>query len=390
MSSLIGLSWGHRRATAPLQALSEAFAADEGIEVTWLDRTLADFEHQGIAAAAQDVDFIVFDHPFCGDIAASGALMPLDGMADDLLGPTSVPRFVSASLDSYRYGGAIYGAPIDGATMHAIVRRDLLGDRAVPTTWDEAVALARDARREGQYVALPLKTPHAGLALASLLENMAPGWGPGRSEHGAFVDRPELEDGLDLLRVLVETGPPDAATWNAIDLHDAMQERNDIIYCPCAYGYATYGEALGSKPRLSFAPFAGVGGSTGAILGGTGLGLTVRGAGRQGSEQFIRYCLDVDRQVSLIGGNHGQPAVRQAWVDTDLDATFGGYYSSVIGTMETSSVRPRWVGYPAFQQAFGLEVQRFLTADQSLVKAAANIRALEREAQARRGGSGNG
>jgi len=371
-----GLSWGHRRATAPLKALSKAFASETGQEVIWLDRTLADFEHQGMAAAAEGVDLLVYDHPFSGDIAANGALVPLDDLTMGRLAPGRTPDFIGPSLHSYRYEGAIYGVPVDGATMHAITRPDLLCGSA-PATWGEAIELGREARRAGRYVALPWKTPHAGLALASLLENLAPAWQPGRAEDQPFFDRPQLEEGLDLIRQLAELCPPQASGWNAIDLHDAMQARDNILFAPCVYGYATYGETLGDTPRLGFAPFAGVHGSRGAILGGTALGLTRQGAESPAAAEFLRFCLDLDRQTEMIGSNHGQPAAAASWRDARLDERFNGFFGAALDTVVHSSIRPRWPGYVALQRRVGNTVQLCLDGGLTVAETLRDVREAE-------------
>ena len=67
---------------------------------------------------------VVFDHPFCGDIAESGVFLPLEDALAEALGDDS--RYVGPSLATYRYGGHVWGAPIDAATQHAITRPDLL------------------------------------------------------------------------------------------------------------------------------------------------------------------------------------------------------------------------------------------------------------------------
>jgi multiple sugar transport system substrate-binding protein len=77
--NLKGLAWGHRRATGPLEPLSAAFRRDHpDVSVEWSVRPLSDFEHQPIASIADRFDLMIIDHPFCGDIAASGACLPLE------------------------------------------------------------------------------------------------------------------------------------------------------------------------------------------------------------------------------------------------------------------------------------------------------------------------
>ena len=83
--NLKGLAWGHRRATGPLEPLSAAFRRDHpDVSVEWSVRPLSDFEHQPIASIADRFDLMIIDHPFCGDIAASGACLPLEEAISEL------------------------------------------------------------------------------------------------------------------------------------------------------------------------------------------------------------------------------------------------------------------------------------------------------------------
>jgi len=125
MSSIVldGMTWAHRRAVDPLIATLPAFtAARSDITVRWSSRSLHGFEFAPIEDLAALYDLIILDHPFCGDIAATGCLLALDPLVDD-----SMRRaFVGPSLESYRYGGKIWALPVDAACQVAVARPDLL------------------------------------------------------------------------------------------------------------------------------------------------------------------------------------------------------------------------------------------------------------------------
>ena len=70
---LKGITWGHRRAIAPLKETLPGFAAEHpDIVVEWSERSLAGFEFDPVPALAERFDLIILDHPFCGDIAEHG------------------------------------------------------------------------------------------------------------------------------------------------------------------------------------------------------------------------------------------------------------------------------------------------------------------------------
>lgn len=363
MIELRGLSWGHRRATAPLVAAAADFSRHQpGIRVIWDVRPLSDFEHQGISAVARSYDLVVYDHPFSGDIAAARAFQPLDRHLPGGLGLGAGGRYIGPSLESYRYDGHVWGAPIDAATQHALIRHDLMeaAAEAVPTSWDDAIRLGRNLKRQGLMLGLAVVAPHALLVLAALMTNMGRPWGTDPAVPFA-LDADALGHALDLVAQLLAYCPPEARTWNAIDLHDAMIARDDIAYAPCAYGYATYGEP-DMRRRLGFGPFAGAVApyAAGSVLGGTALGLSSQSGASEAALAFIAHMLTGRVQESVIPMHHGQPALLSAWRRTEIDERFSGYFSGVRSSMEQAWIRPRMPGYIRFQERAGVVVADML------------------------------
>lgn len=358
--TLKGLAWDNRRATAPLPPLLAAFrTAHPGIDlaIAWDVRPLADFEHQTIAEIAGRYDLLIVDHPFCGDIVEGAAFVDLAPEAPELFGPGADALYIGPSLASYRYAGGVWAAPIDGATMHAAVRPDLMGDTPLPATWDEALALGPRLRARGQFLGLAVHTPHAAAAMFSLLANQGRAI-PTDPQAPFTPDRADLGDALDLVAALLAFAPPEARGWSSIALHKAMVARDDIAYCPAVYGYATYGEA-DMRRRLGFGPFAGVSGPSGSMIGGTGLAVSAFSAHRAEAVAFARFAAQGSVQDPIVGGHHGQPATIGAWADPALDARFNGFFSGARSSMETAWVRPRRPGYIPFQNAAGIAVERF-------------------------------
>ncbi len=373
---LKGLSWGHRRATGPLRPLVDRFRERRpDIEIEWTVRPLSDFEHQGLAGVAELFDLIIYDHPFSGDLSASGAFVPLDqhlpvlATGDDTL-------FVGASLASYRYDGAVWGAPIDGATQHALYRADLMGARPVPQKWDEVLALGRDLRSDNLCLGLACETPHAGLVVAALMANAGKPWSTDTARPFR-IDRAALREALQLTADVVALCPPEAIDWNSIDLHDQMVARDDIAYAPCVYGYATYGEA-DMRRRLSFAPFPGAAApqAAGTAIGGTAVGLSRHCKDQAAALAFMAFLLSDEAQREIIPAHHGQPALASAWDVAVTDAAFNGFFSATRSTIDTAWIRPRLPGYPLFQKEAGIVVRSLLAKEMTPGAALDAIEAL--------------
>lgn len=348
---LKGLVWGHRRATEPMKALTSAFSAVRpDITLDWQVRSLADFEHQALSDVASACDIVLLDHPFAAEIVASGAFLPLSGLGlgCDL---TDAASFIGASLASYRFGGSVWAVPVDGACQHAAYRPDLMSGHALPLGWDDVLTLGAALRREGRWLGLAALTPHAGLVLAALMANLGRPWQTD-PDLAFAVDRGGFAEAYDLLTQLIAFCPPEVTDWNAIHLHDAMTTRDDIVYCPCVFGYATYAEP--GPRRLAFADFPGPRAPhpAGAVLGGAGLAVSRRTAAPEAALACAAFCAEAATQ-SLIAFHHGQPARIEAWSAAEADRRLGGYLSAVRKTIDAAWVRPRTRGYIPFQAHFG-------------------------------------
>jgi multiple sugar transport system substrate-binding protein len=354
---LRGMTWQHRRAIDPLSGTLAGFRARHpDIDVTWDARPLAGFEFTPVAELAERYDLIILDHPFAGDIAASRCLLPLD----ELVGEAPDRAFAGPSLASYRHAGHVWAMPVDAATQVAVYRPDLLAslDRDIPATWNEMFALGERARDRGQFLAIGLKGVHGLMTFFTLCANQGR---PCAVEPGQpFVEREVALGALAAMRRLLSYCPPQALDCNSIALHEAMAARDDLVYCPAVYCYATYAEADNRRP-LAFANLPGLvrASPSGSTIGGTGIGVSARTAHREAAYAYVRHLLEADTQRTFAR-HHGQPARIEAWRDPSLDRRFGGCFGNTLATMEQAWIRPRYAGYLRFQAAAGDMVEAHL------------------------------
>ncbi|MCM0019721.1 MAG: extracellular solute-binding protein [Tagaea sp.] len=348
--ALRGLNWAHRRATAPMIAATRAFQeiAPE-IDIEWDVQSLAGFEHALGGGVTKRYDLVVFDHPYCGSIRASGLFRPADEFLPDLRDGD----FVGASLASYRYGGSIWGVPVDGATQTAVYRADLLAEFGPPpSTWDQVVDLGRRLRFRGKWLGLACLNPHGFLVLAALCANLG---APFAADPLADpIDRRVLDEATgQLLRILPYVHP---SSWaqNAIQLHEAMQAGDEIVFCPAAYAYLTHAERDFAKP-LAFGAFPGPSAPhhRGSVLGGTGLGVTAGCRAPEAAARFVSFVAAAPVQMEIFAANHGQPGRVEAWRDARSNALFGNAFQETVSTVEAAWVRPRFTGYIGIQHRLG-------------------------------------
>ncbi len=382
MKEITVLNWQSRRATQPMAAAIEGFVRQHpDCAIRQVVRPLSDFEHQSIEDIAQRYDLIVYDHPFSGAIASSQCLVPLDTRLPEMLGNQADAKFLGPSLASYRCQGHVWGAPIDGATQHAVYRQDLLdqlgGD--VPQSHAQVLELGRRARSQGMYLGTAIETPHAFMSVLSYMANLG---GPITADEQGILSIPEASfvSAYQALEQILSLSAPESLDWNSIAVHEAMVARDDIVYCPAVYGYATYGEQDQRKP-LSFAGFAGIQQpfAAGATLGGTALGLSSHCRQPELALAFIRHMLSDEVQINLIGTNYGQPASLAGWDNPDNDQRFNGFYSAARASMEHSWVRPRYLGYVEFQRRSGLIVAEGLREDSTAEQVRGRLLALVAE-----------
>ena len=316
-------------------------------------RSLSDFEHQSLPDLASVYDLIIFDHPFGGSIVESGAFLPLSGHRDLPVGVGDGQLWLGASLQSYRLGGTVWGLPIDAATQHAIYRADLMGSDPAPESWTAAITLGERLRKRGLHLGIAISTPHTILTIASLMANLGCPWET-RVDEPFRIDRAGFCEAYAQVQALLRLCPDAALEWNAIDLHEAMVARDDVVYCPCVYGYGTYGEADYRK-RLSFSPFVGLKAPyhAGSTLGGTGLAVSRATRHPKEALRFLAFAASDAAQRNLIPSRHGQPALATAWHDPDPDARFNGFFSATRSSIETAWLRPRYRGYIGFQDEAG-------------------------------------
>lgn len=352
---LRGMTWDHRRAVDPLREIQAMFARGHpGIEIDWHARPLHGFEFTPVAELARSYDLIILDHPFCGDIAASGCLLPLD----DILRDDMRSAFVGPSLESYRYAGRNWALPVDAACQVAVSRPDLMTklDAAPPKDWSELIDLGRRAARHGIRLAIGLRGVHSLMTFFTLCANLGRPCATAPGE--PFADLATARTALEHLRELLSLCPTEALDWNSIALHDVMVARDDLLFCPAVYCYATYAEADQRRP-LRFHDFPGLHGSGGSTIGGTGLGISAHCKKPEAALAYVRFAATAEAQFAFAQ-HHGQPARLDAWKDAGINARFGDCYVNTLHTIERCWIRPRFAGYLAFQAKAGDLIEHHL------------------------------
>jgi multiple sugar transport system substrate-binding protein len=340
-----GLTWDHPRGYNALAAAAARFDENrDGIAIAWDKQPLKGFESHPIADLCARYDLVVLDHPQIGEAVTAGCLVPME----DIFGAGEIAAIaretIGPCLSSYRYAGKHWALPLDAATQVMAFARDTLGEEP-PTTWDEVIRLS-----ECRPVALSVAGPHAILSLFSIATSL--GAAPAEADPEILVSETIGVEALDHIATMNARMPAAARRLNPIRLLRAIAEGDAIALCPLVYGYVNYASpSKPGTPPLAFgnAPRAEKGGRPGSTLGGTGIGISRRCEITPTLVDHLRWLMSAEAQTNFIPRHDGQPSRRSAWRDPNVNANWGGFYDATAETVERAYVRPRHVGYIAFQ-----------------------------------------
>jgi multiple sugar transport system substrate-binding protein len=233
----------------------------------------------------------------------------------------------------------------------AASRPDLLAilEANVPADWSTTIALGRSAIRRNMRLAMALGGVHSLMTLFTLCANLGKPFEV--NEDRMHADRETLRTALAMLRELLSLCPVECLGWSSIAVHDHMVARDDLVFCPAVYCYATYAEADQRRP-LRFHDFPGPRGHGGSTIGGTGLGISSHCPHPEAARAYARFVATAEAQFAFAM-NHGQPALATVWDDDVVNARYGDCFRAVRTTMEACWTRPRYDGYLAFQAHAG-------------------------------------
>ena len=352
MRTLRGITWDHPRGIDPLRATSDRYAQTTGIAVSWSARPLASFEDVPAEVLARDYDLLAIDHPSLGDAKRAGALLPLD----DLLEPqTILERFADSagpSQQSYQWEGEQWALGIDAACMVSAVRGDLLDPGSLPAEWHDVPRFAASIGRD--KVLIPANPTHLYCTLLTLMEALTPdatrqpdgrpAWWAANGFNPAAT-----HPALEFLRELIAACRPDSLTANPIDVLDRLTDpHGDVAYVPLVFQYVTYSLERRGRAR---ATFVNPPGGRGSLTGGVGLAVSAFSDAPEAAGHFAAYASSPATQAGVFARAGGQPVSRTAWQDPAAARPTLDFFSGTLSTMTAAFLRPRVVGYPAFQSA---------------------------------------
>lgn len=357
-TSLRGLSWDHGRAFPPIVAAAQRYEETHpGVRIVWEKHSLHDFGHAPLDVLCQSFDLLIIDHPWMGFAHATSCLLGLRPRIGNATFADLQANCVGGSFASYCWADDLWALPIDAACPAAFWRADrtrLHG--AIPATWKELIEWAAAGR-----VLAPGFGPDLLLHLLALCATEDESCG---SSAECFAPDTLALEGLQRLRELFSHLPVEVFRLNPIGVHERLSavEGDGPDYCPFAYSYNNYARAGYGAHRLTFGdpPASPSGKALRTVLGGTGLAVSAKCTEPDTAVDFACFAASANVQRYLYVHAGGQPAHVEAWTDPFNDQLTGGFFKDTRAAMQRAWTRPRFNGFPKFQELAGPIVQDWI------------------------------
>ena len=325
------------------------------VEIAWARRSLQEFADQPLERLAEQFDLLVIDHPCVGLAARTGALLGLSRYLPQEALQAQERDSVGPSHLSYRFAGEQWALAIDAAAPVSACRPDLLARHGgAPATWGELIALGR--KGVVACPSIPLDVYGNFLNLCASLGGVV------FPDAETVAVRETGVAALEMLRELAAVVPARFFSLDPIRTLEVMAREDAWAYCPFTYGYSNYARRGYARRRLRFGEVVRVapGIAPATMLGGAGLAVSAGSRHRELAVAYARFVTSPEVQRGLYFEAGGQPALRSAWLDEEVNRASSHFFRDTLPVLERAFVRPRHCGYLGFQDHAGLLVHAYL------------------------------
>lgn len=160
---------------------------------------------------------------------------------------------------------------------------------------------------------------------------------------------------LEQLRELSHLFTTEMYQWDPRAVYEAMSTREDLFYCPFAYGYTNYsrpGYAAHLLKSTDLVTMEGYGPLI-TTLGGTGIAISNQCKELDAALDYAMYTASPHIQKTIFFDNGGQPGHRLAWMDEEVNRRCLDFFKDTLSAHDRAYVRPRYPGYFHFQDHAG-------------------------------------
>lgn len=320
---------------------------------------------QNFQAKSDRFDVVAMDVVWTAEFAARGWVQKLP--ADAL----PLADMLPAAVETAKYKGELYGAPIASAGALLFYRKDLIDEP--PTTWAELIDDCEIARKHKMDCYAGQFAQYEGLTVnASEVINSAGGsvFGPDGS---VTVDSPQAKKGLDFLVNGFRDGyiPKEAITYKEEDGRRAFQ-KGDLLFLrnwPYVYSLAnTDGSDTKIAGKVGVAPLPGSDGPGASTLGGANLGLSAFSKNRKSVLEFMAFMASPEVQRVEVEDLSNAPVLTELYTDSELSERFP-YLPALRRGLLDARPRPQVPAYNEASLHFQREIYKALQGQKSSAQA---------------------
>lgn len=239
-------------------------------------------------------DILMLDNPDLQQIAATGALTPLDTLG------LSADGYLKGVVDASTYQGKFYGLQPITNTIGLFYNKDILDKAGVkpPTTWDELRATARKLTQGKQY-GIAFSAPANYEGTWQFLPFM---WSNGGDEKNIATQ--QVADGLQLWVDLVKEGSASRSVvnWTQADANDQFKAGNAAMMINGPWQFPVLDAAKNLHYAVAPIPVPKAGESPVAPLGGETWTLPQsKDKSKQAKAAKVVQCLNSDANQLALG-----------------------------------------------------------------------------------------
>lgn len=372
---LNGITWGHSRGLTPLLAMAQRYSElYPGIEIRWKKRTLQEFADFPIEKLTAEYDLLIIDHPWVGCAAATKCVLPLEEYLTKEYLQDQLDNSTGESHRSYHYHNSQWALAIDAATPAASYRADLMekNKRAVPRTWQEVIALAKEGKVAVPAVPIDLLMNFYSFCIAHGREPFL--------NKAEVIDEPTGICAIETMKELYGLIDQKLFGCNPIAVAELMTKTDDYWYCPFAYAYSNYSRIGYAANLLNYGQVVSYNGQLlKTTIGGTGISVSAFSRYPGIALDFARMAVSGECQRTIYVQHGGQPGHRSAWEDATANQLTNNFFKEVLPVMENGYLRPRYNGYLHFQDLAGDPLQQCLLQDSDPLSALKEMNKIYRE-----------
>lgn len=292
-----------------------------------------------------DYDVVSVDVVWTAEFAAKQYLQPLTGQYQ-----LDQKAILPSVLKSGQYVNTQYAAPSSTDSQLLYYRKDLLGGRAVPKTWDEMFALCPIAKKAGIGCYAGQFAKYEGLTV-NFNEAITSAGGTVVDTNGKpTLDTPEAQAGLQKLVDNFRNGniPKGAVAFQEQQGLNNFEQGKLMFLNNWPYmvaDIANSDQAKGIRSKYAIAGYPGQ-----SAVGGHNLAISAFSDHKKTALKFIQYMQSPAIQKFLIEKASLAPVRSDSYTDTSLTSKYP-YLTTLKASLDNAAARPSSPYYQGVTQA---------------------------------------